>query len=237
MYRAIDRDREPGERDRREDPGLRAFPAPGGQDLQGHPEEDDQQDGQHEAGHRDPDDGDTGREVVRPAVVAERCEDPEGDADEHGQRERHEPELDGHPDAAADDVVDGPVHELVGRAEVALQQVADPVDVLERHRIIETVLGVQRRDDVRGERLLARPWAARDGVHQRERDDRDDEEDRDDPQQPADEIPGHGVPRSSCGCRSLVSDEVGSAAWALQRRSAGGAGSRGGTRCVPPVRW
>ena len=53
-----------------------------------------------------------GREVVRPAVVAERGEDAERDADQHRQREGHDAELDGDADAIGDDVVDAAVREL-----------------------------------------------------------------------------------------------------------------------------
>ena len=103
-----------------------------------------------------------------------------------------------------------------------------------RHRVVEAVLRVQRRDHVGRQRLLARPRPAGDGVHERERDDRDREEDRDDPQQAADEVPGHVfLDRPGFAPCPLV--RVMSRPGPCSADGGGGAGSRGGTRSAPPT--
>ena len=104
--------------------------------MKDHTEDQDQEDRQDEAGHRDADHRDPGRDVVGPAIVAKCREDPQRDTDHDGQRERHQTELERRHEAFADDIVDRPIGERVGRPKIPLEEVADPADVLDGDRVV-----------------------------------------------------------------------------------------------------
>ena len=157
-------------------------------------EEDDQQDGQDEAGRGDADDRDARREVVRPAVVTERGEDPERDADDDRQHEGHDARAGRWSRIPSPTMsLTRPVRVPVRRPEVALDELAGPRDVLHVDRLVQPVLGVEPILTSPGKTLLGVPRTAGNGVHEEEGDDRDREQDRDDPQEPPADIGDHGI--------------------------------------------
>src|SRR5450756_2305339 len=99
---------------------------------------------QHEAGHRKPDEPDKGEDVVAYGVL------PDGRVDSNWQR--HSPgeddgghrDYDGQGQAIPDDFHDWTVP-LHRHAEVPLKYQTDPPEVLDVHRLVETILGPQCR--------------------------------------------------------------------------------------------
>ena len=87
--------------------------------------------------------------------MAEGREDPEWDADEHRQRERHQAELDGRADPVGDDVVDRRSRELYDGPRSPVTKSAGPLDVLLVERLVEPVLGVEARLGRRRQSLLS----------------------------------------------------------------------------------
>ncbi len=181
------------QRNHRQDPRIGPLPASRREPVQADAEDDDQQDCEHEARGRDADHRDGRGDVVRPAIVAERGEDAERDADADRDDEGHDAELDRNRPALAQDVVHAAVAVLVRRPEIELEHPTEPVDVLLPDGLVQAVDLVEPPDRVELERLLTIPRPAWDRVHQGEGDQGDDEENREQPEDPSDDETEHFI--------------------------------------------
>ncbi len=76
-------------------------------------------------------------------VLAKRGDDAEDAADHQRQDQRRAAELDRHGQADAEQVCHGEVGEVVARAEVAAEDVAEVVQVLLPERVVEVVGGLK----------------------------------------------------------------------------------------------
>ncbi len=151
-----------------------------------------QQQADEERGGGVPEERDAGQHVVADCVPlhglvhAER--NAEQQRDDGAQRDQHY----GLGQVLADQAGDRLV-ELGREAQVAVQQLADPLDVLDVERLVETVQVVVMGDLRRGgARAQQRPdGPAREQVHQREHDDRHEEQDDDSLHDAPEQVPDH----------------------------------------------
>lgn len=140
----------------------------------------DEEEAEPERGHRVEKEGDRRRPVVEGVVSVGRLMEPDGDGDEQADDERRHDEDDVVGDVVLYEREDALV-QLVGEAEVSVQQAPEVVEVLNRYRPVEPVrrlecpqfcgAGVQPEDGPGG--------VAREEVLEDEDDDRDDEHDHD----------------------------------------------------------
>ena len=141
-----------------------------------------------------PADRDHRRRVVDRLAAPDRRGDARGHADQNRQDPRREAELQGHESPAAE-LLRHRAHVLRGAAEVALQDVAEPDQVLDDDRLVEVVTLPDELQLLFVERLAGadeRPRrVARDREHQREHQERDEEEDGHRLQQATSQIVAH----------------------------------------------
>ncbi|MND90469.1 hypothetical protein D3C80_825520 [compost metagenome] len=83
--------------------------------------------------------------VVDPGILLHRSQNTDRDADDHREEHRHDGKLNGDRQFLSDQFQ----HRLVGserNAEIARHHTAQPVEVLNRHRIVETIFLAQEFD-------------------------------------------------------------------------------------------
>jgi hypothetical protein len=138
--------------------------------------------------------------VVAPAVLVRRRVDADREGDEIGEDDGGDRDDDRQVHLVADDGADRQVV-LEGIAEIALQQPADPIEVLQPVRLVEAVLRLEERDLLEIDRLalalqlgnVGREVVARRQLHDDEDDEADHEQGRDHDQQAADDEVEHLV--------------------------------------------
>ncbi len=207
VLREHGRQREP-ERDRgqrqRAEPVDRVLEGIGvagdGQPSERHAEQEDQEQGDEEVRHADPEEGERRARAVRRGVPSRRREHAEREGHQERDQHRQERQLQAGPEAARHVLHDRlPVPDRA--PEVALKEPAHPSDVLHVDRLIEAELpaelrlhaGVHGLGHHRVDRIAGRE------VDQEEHAGRDEHEDRDHGDQAAQQKPAHG--RGSSGAR------------------------------------
>jgi hypothetical protein len=183
--------------------------ARGGEDLPLDRQKVHQDHAEKEVRDRDAGEAKEGERVVQPRVLLQRRNHAQRDADHDREQQRDAHELQGGRQARADHLGHR-FAALEGKAEVALQQLAEPACVLLVDRQVQAKLAAPQLDQVFGLRRLGRDHRLhRVAGHLRgdeEHDHRDPEQDRDADQQAAQKVGEHGS--------SLVSD-VGATACAV----------------------
>lgn len=129
------------------------YEARGGEPAQPQAEEQDQQETEEEGRDRGPGERTDRNDAVEPRTRSGRGDDASGDADRERDEERESRQLEGHGKA----VDDRAEHRLVRSdraAEVALQHLRRPADVLDRQRLVQSEV-LPDLSDRRGVRALA----------------------------------------------------------------------------------
>ncbi len=118
--------------------------------------------------------------VIEPTVALHGGEGAEGNANDEGDGERDEAELEGGGELVADDLVDGAIGVFEGRAEVAAEETSEVVEVLPVERFIEAVVGLEIAEDFRGDGFFGGERAAGHEADHEERRRDDDQKNGDD---------------------------------------------------------
>ena len=171
-----------------------------GQPSERHAEQEDQEQGDEEVRHADPEEGERRARAVRRGVPSRRREHAEREGHQERDQHRQERQLQAGPQAARH-VLDDRLPVPDRAPEVALKEPAHPSDVLHVDRLIEAELpaelrlhaGVHGLGHHRVDRIAGRE------VDQEEHAGRDEHEDRDHGDQAAQQKPAHG--RGSSGAR------------------------------------
>ena len=149
------------------------------QTAEAHSEEKNRHDAEPEVGDRDPADGDHRRGVVDRLAAIDRGGDARGHADQDREDPGRDAELQGHKSPGAE-LLRHRAHVLGRAAEVALQNTAEPDQVLDDHRLVEVVTLADELQLLFVERLTGADERSRrvagDREHQREHQKRDQEE-------------------------------------------------------------
>ena len=124
-----------------------------GKPFQAGGEEKQQKGAEDVAGNRVAHENDDRGAVVEERAVADRFDDPEGDADRVGDDEGEDAVENGDGEPRTDDAPDRLVV-AVAVAEVAGHDLADPVEVTDQDRLVETVVFLKLLDLVLGEGLV-----------------------------------------------------------------------------------
>ena len=164
------------------------------QPFEVHREHELQDDGEPEGGNRQAADGDDAHDVVEGGVVPDRGQRAERYADERGEQQREEGELDGGGEAARDIARDRAAG-VGGVAEVGLRHLAQVDEELLPDRLVEAV-GLADGGDLGRRRVLAgergRGIVGQDPQHD-EGEDQQAEQRRHDQQQAAQDEAGHAI--------------------------------------------
>src|SRR5258706_12790204 len=157
-------------------------------------EGEDEQDAEEEARERHAHQRHAGREQVDERIALHRREDANAEREGDRDRERGEAELEGRGQPLGDRL-HHPLLVLEGAAEVALERVTEPGDVLDRQRLIEPEL-LPDGGEGRGVPFLAREdehGVGRGDTREREDADGHEERDRDHEQEAAEDVSDHSV--------------------------------------------
>src|SRR5439155_4096261 len=132
---------------------LPASPAYEGEQMEVHPEDVDEENGEDESGDRRPDRRDEHAQVIDHGVLLQRADDPERDRKGEREDEGADAELERRPDALPDDV-DDRCPSGKADAEVAAQDVSHVRDELDGDRLIDTVKAADPVDRLLGHRAV-----------------------------------------------------------------------------------
>ena len=131
------------------------------------------------------------QDVIEPAIGTHRGDDPEGDADDDGDRQCAQAERQRHGDPVGKGVADVDAAADHRLAEIAVEHAAQVVEELTPQRLVEPVALLEERRRLGGAQRPGVERATRNGVDQSEGDEQDADPQRDDHHQSAGDVSDH----------------------------------------------